>query len=71
MAGFAGGEAMGLEEFWDVDCQILVPAALAISVDTSVEGSKRTVFMLCSLSLPINGDLADYVQSATHLGGFT
>jgi hypothetical protein len=46
-------------------------AALAISVDTSVEGSKRTVFMLCSLSLPTIGDLADYVQSATHLGGFT
>ena len=28
VAGFAGGEAMGLEEFWDVDCQILIPAAL-------------------------------------------
>ena len=28
VAGFAGGEPMGLEDFWDVDCQILIPAAL-------------------------------------------
>ena len=28
VAGFAGGEAMAGEDFWDVDCQILIPAAL-------------------------------------------
>jgi glutamate dehydrogenase (NAD(P)+) len=28
VAGFAGGEAMASEDFWDVDCQILIPAAL-------------------------------------------
>ena len=28
VAGFAGGEAMAPEDFWDVDCQILIPAAL-------------------------------------------
>ena len=28
VAGFAGAEAMAPEDFWDVDCQILIPAAL-------------------------------------------
>jgi glutamate dehydrogenase (NAD(P)+) len=28
VGGFAGAEAMGNEEFWDVGCEILVPAAL-------------------------------------------
>jgi glutamate dehydrogenase (NAD(P)+) len=28
VGGFKGGEAMKAEEFWDVDCDILIPAAL-------------------------------------------
>ena len=28
VAGFKGGEAMDNESFWDVDCEILIPAAL-------------------------------------------
>ena len=28
VAGFAGGEAMAAEEFWDTPCEILIPAAL-------------------------------------------
>lgn len=28
VATFAGGDPLGFEEFWDVDCDILVPAAL-------------------------------------------
>jgi glutamate dehydrogenase (NAD(P)+) len=28
VAGFKGGEVMKSEEFWDVDCEILIPAAL-------------------------------------------
>jgi glutamate dehydrogenase (NAD(P)+) len=28
VGGFKGGEAMNAEEFWDVDCDILIPAAL-------------------------------------------
>ena len=28
VAGFKGGEVMGDEEFWDVPCEILIPAAL-------------------------------------------
>jgi glutamate dehydrogenase (NAD(P)+) len=28
VAGFAGAEVLGHEEFWDVDCEILIPAAL-------------------------------------------
>ena len=28
MGGFKGAEAMGNEEFWDVKCDILIPAAL-------------------------------------------
>ena len=28
VAGFAGSEPMGTEEFWDVDCDIMIPAAL-------------------------------------------
>ena len=28
VAGFSGGEALASEEFWDVECDILVPAAL-------------------------------------------
>jgi glutamate dehydrogenase (NAD(P)+) len=28
VGGFQGGETMGSEEFWDVDCDILIPAAL-------------------------------------------
>jgi glutamate dehydrogenase (NAD(P)+) len=28
VAGFAGGESIGLEDFWDVDMDVLIPAAL-------------------------------------------
>ncbi len=28
VGGFRGGEVMGNEEFWDVDCDIMIPAAL-------------------------------------------
>ncbi|MCA6218314.1 Glu/Leu/Phe/Val dehydrogenase [Ideonella sp. B7] len=28
VAGFPGGERLGHEEFWDTDCEILIPAAL-------------------------------------------
>jgi glutamate dehydrogenase (NAD(P)+) len=28
VGGFKGGEVMGNEEFWDVDCDIMIPAAL-------------------------------------------
>jgi glutamate dehydrogenase (NAD(P)+) len=28
VAGFKGADVIGLEEFWDVDCEIMIPAAL-------------------------------------------
>jgi glutamate dehydrogenase (NAD(P)+) len=28
VAGFAGGEALGIDDFWSVECEFLVPAAL-------------------------------------------
>ncbi len=28
MAGFTGGEVLGLEEFWDADVDVMIPAAL-------------------------------------------
>ena len=28
VGGFAGGDSIGTENFWDVDCEILIPAAL-------------------------------------------
>lgn len=34
IAGFAGGEAIATEDFWDVDCDILVPAALEGQITT-------------------------------------
>lgn len=39
VAGFAGGEAMKNEEFWDVACDILIPAALEGQIN--VDRAKR------------------------------
>ena len=40
VAGFKGADAIGTEEFWDVDCDILVPAALEGQL--TVDRARRT-----------------------------
>jgi glutamate dehydrogenase (NAD(P)+) len=36
VAGFPGGEAIGTDAIWDVDCELLVPAALGGVIDARV-----------------------------------
>jgi glutamate dehydrogenase (NAD(P)+) len=36
VAGFAGGEAIGGDEIWDIECELLVPAALGGVIDEGV-----------------------------------
>jgi glutamate dehydrogenase (NAD(P)+) len=36
VAGFPGGEAIGADAIWDVDCELLVPAALGGVIDAQV-----------------------------------
>ncbi|HEX6238542.1 MAG TPA: Glu/Leu/Phe/Val dehydrogenase [Acidimicrobiales bacterium] len=36
VAGFGGGDAIDGDDIWDIDCQLLVPAALGGVIDTSV-----------------------------------
>ena len=36
VAGFSGGDSLGLADTWDVECELLVPAALAGCIDAAV-----------------------------------
>ena len=46
VAGFPGGEAIDDESFWDVDCEVMIPAALEGVIDATRAARLRTKLVL-------------------------
>ena len=58
VAGFAGAEAMAPEDFWDVDCEILIPAALENQITAARANRLRATLVLEGANGP-TGSAAD------------
>ena len=58
VVGFAGAEAIAAEDFWDVDCQILVPAALENQITAARANRLKATLVLEGANGP-TGSAAD------------
>ncbi len=52
VVGFAGAEAIAAEDFWDVDCQILVPAALENQITAARANRLKATLVLEGATAP-------------------
>ena len=59
LAAFAGAEPIGTEDFWDSDCDILIPAALEGQIDVARAGRIRARLVLEGANGPTHPDADD------------
>ena len=59
VAGFDGGEALGSGAFWDVDCDILIPAALEAQITAANAGRIRAKLILEGANGPTSPEADD------------
>jgi glutamate dehydrogenase (NAD(P)+) len=62
VAGFAGAEAVASEKFWDVDCDILIPAALEQQITADNAGRIRARMIIEGANGPTTPAADDILQ---------
>ena len=56
VAGFGGGESIGADAIWDIECELLVPAALGGVIDASVAERIRAKLVVEAANGPTTTD---------------
>jgi glutamate dehydrogenase (NAD(P)+) len=62
VAGFAGGEVLADDSFWDVDCDILIPAALEQQITAANAGRIRAKLVIEGANGPTTPEADDILQ---------